>query len=146
MVKKIKKNKKIYFLIFFLFSNPYHWKVTLCPNSCTPLDYKTYFQVNALCDPSTGAILQRLVQDKYRSLPCTIMWSDKLTLPNQTSQTKPTYPNLPNKTYQTKPNLTNLTLQLNIPNQTQTTVSNKTYQTKPTKSDITYQNKDAFYR
>ena len=33
------------------------------------------FQVNALCDPSTGAIIQKIVQDKYRSLPCTIMWT-----------------------------------------------------------------------
>jgi len=30
-------------------------------------------EVNALCDPSTGAIIQKIVQDKYRSLPCTIM-------------------------------------------------------------------------
>lgn len=30
-------------------------------------------EVNALCDPSTGAIIQKIVQDKYRSLPCSIM-------------------------------------------------------------------------
>jgi len=30
-------------------------------------------EVNALCDPSTTAVLHTLVQDKYRSLPCSIM-------------------------------------------------------------------------
>jgi len=30
-------------------------------------------EVNALCDPSTAAILQRIVQDRYKSLPCSIM-------------------------------------------------------------------------
>ena len=34
-----------------------------------------FLQVNALCDPSTGAIIQKIVQDKYRSLPCSIMWT-----------------------------------------------------------------------
>ena len=30
-------------------------------------------EVNALCDPSSSAVLHTLVQDKYRSLPCSIM-------------------------------------------------------------------------
>ena len=30
-------------------------------------------EVNALCDPSATSVLHNLVQDKYRSLPCSIM-------------------------------------------------------------------------
>ena len=29
-------------------------------------------EVNALCDPSATSVLHTLVQDKYRSLPCSI--------------------------------------------------------------------------
>ena len=30
-------------------------------------------EVNALCDPSAVSVIHTIVQDKYRSLPCSIM-------------------------------------------------------------------------